>query len=100
MKRYRVVFDLAALDDLAGVLSHIVETSHEEAALAYLNRVEKFCSGLDVMSERFPIWKAEEPNLRVATFKRSLSIAYEVRADSVVILRVLARGRDRALALG
>jgi toxin ParE1/3/4 len=95
VKRYKVEFDVSARDDLASILSHVAENSGERRAEGYLERVYQFCSRLDHMPERFPAWKLSQPSLRIAVFERTLSIAYEVREHSILIVRVLARGRDR-----
>jgi toxin ParE1/3/4 len=100
VKSYQIIFDVDARDDLASILSHITEATGAERAHGYLDRIHQFCAGFDQMPERFPVWRASHPNLRIAVFEKSLSIAFEVQEDRVLILRVLGRGRDRDGQLG
>lgn len=95
MINYKVDFDQSARDDLAFMLTYIIERSGERRANSYLDRIMKFCDGFDRMPERFPIWNHLHPTLRIAVFERSVSIAFEIRDDSVLIIRVMARGQDR-----
>jgi toxin ParE1/3/4 len=99
VKSYEVVFDIDGRDDLAGILSYITEEAGAPRAHTYLDRIYQFCAGLDQMPERFPVWRPSHPNLRIAVFERSLSVAFEIRENSVIIVRVLGRGRNRDIQL-
>jgi toxin ParE1/3/4 len=99
MKIYAVVFDEDAQNDLDHLFANIQEEAGLERAQNYLERVYEFCSRMDQMPERFPIWRRDVAPIRIAVFERSLSIAFEVCESDVVILRVLARGRDRETQL-
>jgi plasmid stabilization system protein ParE len=81
------------------LLAYIQEEAGIEIAQRYFERVYEFCSRMDQMPERFPIWRPHVAPIRIAVFERSLSIAFEIRGSDVVILRALARGRDRETQL-
>jgi toxin ParE1/3/4 len=99
MRTYAIVFDQDAQDDLDHLLAYIQEEAGLERAQNYLERVYEFCSRMDQLPERFPIWRKDAAPIRIAVFEKSLSIAFEIRGSDVVILRVLARGRDRETQL-
>ncbi len=94
MKERDVVFAPEARDDLSDLYRYVATASHPNTALAYLERVERFCLGLSVGSERGSVRSDIREGLRVVGFERSLSIAFTVAADRVEILRVFYGGRD------
>ena len=63
-------------------------------ALRYLERVEAFCQGLSLGSERGHLRSDSPPGLRITGFERRLSIAFTVDDEKVTILRVFTAGRN------
>lgn len=53
-----------------------------------------FIEGLEASPQRGTIRESPIPGLRIIGYKRSVSVAFSVRGDDVLILGVFARGRD------
>jgi toxin ParE1/3/4 len=56
--------------------------------------VMTFIEGLEASPQRGTIRESPIPGLRIIGYKRSVSVAFSVRGDDVLILGVFARGRD------
>jgi toxin ParE1/3/4 len=56
--------------------------------------VMTFIEGLEAFPQRGTIRESPIPGLRIIGYKRSVSVAFSVRGDDVLILGVFARGRD------
>lgn len=94
MKRRRVVFSAEARADLVALFDFVAGAAGEATASRYLSRVEAFCLGLGLASERGRSRDDIRPGLRVVGFERRMTIAFAVSDDVVAILRVFAAGRD------
>jgi toxin ParE1/3/4 len=90
----RVVFSPQAQADVRSLYLFIAERSGDARAIAYLNRIERYCLSFADFSDRGlrrdDLW----PGLRVTGFERRVTIAFTVTADTVTILRMLYGGRD------
>jgi toxin ParE1/3/4 len=87
VKRRSVVFTPEAQDDLIQLYDWIAHRAGSAIALGYVERVEAFCLGLDVASERGTLRSDVRPGLRVTGFERRSTIAFTVSDDEVTILR-------------
>lgn len=95
MKRYRVRLSPGAEDDLVEMHSYIVENSGSSiAADRYLDRLDGFLASFDAFPERGTVRSEIRPGLRIVGFERSVSVAFIVEGEDVVILRILANGRQ------
>ena len=91
--RRNVVFSESATDDLISIYDHVAEADANRA-LAYVERIRSYCSGLADFPERGTRREDIRPNLRVIGFERRIVIAFAVTAQSVTIYRILYGGRD------
>lgn len=95
MKRFIVSLSPEAIADIKELHAHILDRSASpRVAEKYLDRLYQFLSGLDLFPERGTIRNEVRPGMRIVGFERSLSIAFVVQSDGVLILRVLAGGRQ------
>lgn len=99
MKTYKVRFRPAAEADLFALHDYIAEQSSLAVAAGYIDRIERACLGLAT----FPLRGRARPEfgrgIRTIGFERRATIAYRVRGDVVLIIRVLYGGRDLHRAL-
>ncbi len=99
MKR-KVIFAPEAADDLFALYTYIAEQSGAALAFNYISRIESYCLGFDMAGERGTRRDDIRPGMRVVGFKRRVTIAFHVEADTVVIERILYGGRNVEHILG
>lgn len=99
MKTFAVRFRLAAEADLDGLFDYIEERSGEVAADRFFSRIEAACLALERFPRRGRAWDDIRPGLRTIGFEKSVTIAFVVTEDTVVISRVFYRGRDFEMLL-
>ena len=89
-----VIFTSEADADLAELYDYIATHGSPARALTYVQRVATFCRGLATFPERGTRRDDLRPGLRIIGFARRDSIAFMVRPEAVVIVRILHGGRD------
>ena len=94
MKERTVVFSPEAMAELEGLYDWIAEAASPAVATRFVGRIERFCSGLGIASERGTRRDDVRRGLRIVGFERRLTIAFAVEPERVVILRLFYRGRD------
>jgi toxin ParE1/3/4 len=94
LARYKVVLMSEAIADLSGIRRYIQFEASEEIAEGYIDRIEAFCRGFDILPYRGAPRDDIRAGLRVAIFERRVTIAYRIADDKVIILRVLGPGRN------
>ena len=94
MIRRQVIFSPEAKQDLLDIGDWIAERAGIEIALRYIDRMEKFCAGLELSSERGRRRNEVRPGLRVVGFERRIAVAFSVTSTEVIILRLHYGGRD------
>jgi toxin ParE1/3/4 len=94
MKEREVVFSPEAETDLTNLFDFIATRSNDQTALNYILRIEDFCNGLDLASERGTLRNDVRKGLRIIGFERRLVIAFTVEEDRVVILRLFSGGQN------
>lgn len=94
MKTREVVFSPEAEADLLSIYDYIADRSSPTTAAKYLARIEAFCLGLNLASERGTRRDDIRPNLRIVGFERRVAIAFHVTDTTVTIDRVLYGGRE------
>ena len=94
MKHRRVVFTPEARHDLFELYDWVAARAGSQIALTYIERIEAYCLGFDIVSERGHRRDDISPGLRIVGFERRITIAFAVDADHVTILRLYYGGQD------
>lgn len=94
MRERRVVFSPNARDDLFALYDWIAKAAGLDIADAYLERLERYCLGFSIASERGHRRDDVRSGLRIVGFERSVTIAFTVDQDRVTILRLFHGGRN------
>ena len=94
MKERRVVFAPEAADDMNELYDWVAAQASHQVAMGYIERVEAFCLGLSLGSERGQVRSDVRPGLRITGFERRLTVAFTVEEETVTVLRVFTAGRN------
>ena len=94
MKSYEVLFRPPARKDLISLYRYISSQASPQIAANYLERLEQACLKLSSLPQRGTLFPSRLPGLRSMGFERRVSILFQVRAETVEILRILYGGRD------
>ena len=94
MKRREVVLAPEARDDLLRLYERIATAADPSIALAYIERIEAYCLGFDVASERGHPRDDIRAGLRIVGFERRVTIAFAVDQSRVTILRLFYGGQN------
>jgi toxin ParE1/3/4 len=94
----RVVFAAAAQADLDALFEWIGDRAGVPTALAYTDRIRRHCLGLNPFPERGTRRDDLRVGLRTVGFERRVTIAFTIRGEDVVIVRVLYAGRTLDVA--
>ncbi len=89
-----VRFSPEAIADLRGMYDYIAPRGGKQVAAAYVARINQFCLGLSMFPERGTLRNDIWTGLRLLGFERRVTVAIEVTADEVRIVRVFGRGQD------
>lgn len=91
-----VRFSEAAERDIADLLTYLVPNAGETVARAYVDDIIDYCLGFAQFPNRGTV-RDPHINLRTVGFRRRATIAFLVRDDVVMIVRVFYGGRKVAL---
>lgn len=91
---YKVEFSPEALADLFDLYDFIEARDGAARAIGYIDRIESFCHSLSTFPARGVSREDLRPGLRVAGFERRAVIAFRIREDAVIVLRILYGGRS------
>lgn len=94
MNRRRVVFTPEARNDLFEIYDWIAEKAGTQIAISYIERIETYCLGFELASERGHRYDDISPGLRIVGFERRVTIAFAVDEDRVTILRLFYGGQN------
>ncbi len=94
MKHRRMVFTPEARNDLFEIYDWISAKADFQIAMSYIDRIESYCLGFDLASERGHRCDDISPGLRIVGFERRLTIAFAVDDDCVTILRLFYGGQN------
>lgn len=94
MKRRRVELSEEARADLIALYDWIAEAAGPATALSWTERLEGWCMGFELASERGHLREDIRPGLRIVGFERRVTVALVVEDDRVIILRVFYAGRN------
>ena len=94
MKRRVVEISQDASTDLIKLYDWITEAASATIALSYIERLEDYCKGFDLASERGHLREDIRPGLRIVGFERRVTIAFTVEDNRVIILRIFYGGQN------
>jgi toxin ParE1/3/4 len=94
MKIRAVAFSPKARNDLMQLYDWIADAAGAHVAIAYIERLEAYCLGLAVTSERGMRRDDPRTGLRILGFEKRLTIAFLVNAHDVLILRLFYGGQS------
>ena len=96
----RVVFAESARADLDDIFAWIADHAGAEVALGYTGRIEQFCRKMTSFPQRGTKRDDLRPGLRTLGFERRATLAFTVKGEDIIILRILYAGRSLDLAFG
>lgn len=91
---HEVIFAPEALADLVSLYDRIAGDASPERALAYVERLQRYCLAFATFPERGMRRDELRPGLRTIGYRRRVTIAFHVTSERVIIDRVLYGGRD------
>lgn len=91
---HEVIFAPEALADLTSIYDRIAGETSPERALAYVERLQRYCLAFATFPERGMRRDELRPGLRTIGYRRRVTIAFHITPERVVIDRVLYGGRD------
>ena len=94
---YQVLFSAQAQADFDDLYAYLADQAGEATADAYTARLDRYVRSFSQFPERGTQHDHIRPGLRITGFERRVSIAFTVRGDAVVILRLLYAGRSLEL---
>lgn len=94
MKQRGIVFAPEARADLLALYEWISAKASPEVAMAYIERIEHYCNGFDLASERGHARDDIRAGLRIIGFERRVTIAYTVSDQTVTVLRLFYGGQN------
>jgi toxin ParE1/3/4 len=97
--RRKVVFGPEAEADLLDIYDFIAARSGSKTALSYVDRIGTYCRGFADFPERGTRRDDLWPGLCIIGFERRVTIALQVKPDTVRIIRILYGGRDLKAAI-
>ena len=100
MRPREVTFAPEARDDLVRLYEWIADAAGPRIALSYVERIETYCLGFELASERGHRRDDIRPGLRIVGFEARVTIAFTVDDTRVTILRVFYGGRNWEQTLG
>ncbi|WP_267555713.1 type II toxin-antitoxin system RelE/ParE family toxin, partial [Rhizobium rhizogenes] len=80
--------------ELDNLFTEISRDAGTRTASNFLDEVITFIEALETFPERGTVRESSIPNLRIIGYRRSVSVAFAVREEEVIILGVFARGMD------
>jgi toxin ParE1/3/4 len=90
----RIVYLPKAEADLDALYSDIATAAGTDIAGDFVDRVIRFIEALETFPERGTVRTSRIPGLRIIGYRHSVSVAFFVREDEVVILGIFRRGQD------
>ena len=96
----QVLFSASAQADLDQLFERIADRAGLTVALGYTGRIRRYCMDLQPFPERGTKRDDLRIGLRTVGFERRVTIAFTIRGDQVIILRILYGGRSLERAFG
>jgi toxin ParE1/3/4 len=89
-----IIFAPEARADLLALYEWISAKASPGVAMAYIERIERYCSGFDLASQRGYPRDDIRTGLRIIGFERRVTIAFMVTDQAVTILRLFYGGQN------
>jgi toxin ParE1/3/4 len=101
VRRYTVIFDRDAEADLLSIRDYIARVRDPDFAQRFVEKIVDYCELFDRAPHRGTLKDEVRPGLRIAGWRKTVTIAFEVIEDKrqVNVLGVFYRGRDVLEAL-
>ena len=100
MNQRKVEFSEDARTDLVALYDWLSNAAGAKTALSYVERLETYCKGFDLASERGHARDDIRQGLRIVGFERRVTIAFMVEDNRVVILRLFYGGQNWTEIIG
>jgi toxin ParE1/3/4 len=94
VKQCDIIFAPEARADLLAVYEWISAKASPDVAMSYIERIEAYCNGFDLASERGHARDDIRTGLRVIGFEGRVTIAFMVSDLTVTILRLFYGGQN------
>jgi toxin ParE1/3/4 len=94
VKSRQVIFTPEACHDLFGIYEWISSKASLQVAISYIERLETYCLGFDIASERGHRRDDVSLGLRIVGFERRVTIAFVADENQVTILRLFYGGQN------
>lgn len=91
---HRIVFHTQAETELDKLYADIAAKAGFRIAGDFVDGILTFIDALTTFPKRGTVRESRIEGLRIIGYKRSISVAFVVRGDNVLILGVYAPGRD------
>lgn len=92
--RYRLVIHEEAARELREVYDYIADRAGGGTAWNYVSSLQQFLERLTDFPERGTVRGGALAGMRIIGYRRRMSIAFVVRADTVIVLGFLYAGKD------
>lgn len=89
-----IIFAPEARADLLALYEWISAKASPDVAMTYIDRIERYCSGFDLASQRGHGRDDIRPGLRIIGFERRVTITFMVTDQAVTILRLFYGGQN------
>ncbi len=90
---HRVVFAPDALDDLDNIFVYLAPAMGAVPARGYVGRIRSYCEGFSNFPKRGMRRTDLGEGIRLVGYRYKATIVFLVKDDTVIILRIFARGR-------
>jgi len=88
-----VTFDPGALDDLEGIEEYLAARFYPRNAEKYIQRIMTACKTIGIAPHQGSLRNDIRPGVRSVGFEKRVTITFEIKADSVLILGIFYAGR-------
>ena len=94
MQRRQIIYLPTATDDLREIAAWIADRTSSDFAVDYVERIQQRIETLSYGSERGTLREDIRPGLRAIGLMKSVTLAFFVENDAVMIVRVLYGGQN------
>ena len=94
MRSFRVVFDRRAQQELTELYDYIHDESGNERAATFVAEIRDYCLSFATFPKRGTLREDIAPGVRIAGYRRRVSIAFRVSGEQVLILGIFYGGRN------
>ncbi len=99
MTALEIVFSRRASEHIRAIFRYLTQEASPIVAERYVSRLTDFCHSLAHFPHRGLAQHEIMPDLRILTYARSITVAYVVEPEAVIIVGVYTAGQDYLSAL-